>query len=193
MRLSVRYACLLERSSNVQQDFVAYGLTYTSPLAFTDGAKSSWKSGIDMYMTLDDRARLKGIVQYEPGTGEEFSVVASTGLGPDQVSLQYMHKMGAHVNLFTETNFSFAADKQTKKKDWVSVCRFQECALTFHQTFKLGYSYSTRDDASLHNLPTPSIKATVDTSANVAVFLEEPLSDFLVANFTLKVRVLSQN
>lgn len=105
----------------MDKDFVAYGISYTSPLAW-QGAVSSWKAGMDVYMTLDDRARLKGIVQYAPPqTGEEISVVASTGLGPDQISLQYMQKMGPHVNLFTEANYSFTSDKQTKKKDWVSV------------------------------------------------------------------------
>lgn len=55
------------------------------------------------------------------------------------------------------------------------------------KSLKLGYNYSTRDDTTLNNLPTPSMRATIDTTANVAVLLEEPLSDFLMANFTLKV------
>jgi hypothetical protein len=61
------------------------------------------------------------MLKAEGSDSSEFTLAASTGLGPDQVSATYTQKMGAHMTLLTEANFSFAPEKQTRRKEWVSV------------------------------------------------------------------------
>jgi len=155
-------------------DFIAYGASYTQPITESLGM------GFEVYSTIDDKSRLKVVGVH---SAKECQTVGtwSTGLGPDQVSLSYLQKVNPHLTLLTSADFSYGSDRQSKIKDWVSV-------------LKLGYNYSCRDEEGLPAtaLP-PSIRACADSSYNIAVSMEEPMSEALQLQLTAKVNPVTDD
>jgi len=155
-------------------DFIAYGFCYTQPVTEKLGM------GLEVYSTLDDRSRLK-VIGTHLTKESQFLASWATGLGPDQVQLNYWQKVNPRLALFTSADFSFAADKQTRVKDWVSV-------------MKVGYNYTIRDGDEQQVPPTampPNIRACADSTGNIAVFMEEPITEMLSASLSAKVNPIS--
>lgn len=168
-----RDMCIQLKSS----DFVAYGICYTQPVTDTVGM------GLEVYSTLDDRSRLKVVGQHTATDKQNQTILTwSTGLGPDQVTVSYLQKVNSHLSLLTSADFSFGADKQTKVKDWVSV-------------LKVGYNYTCRDDGEQlpPNAFPPSIRACADSTGNISVFMEEPMSEALGLAISAKVNPITDD
>jgi len=136
----------------------AIGFSYTQPVL------PQYSMGSELYFSpMNGLSRLKWIGKHE--NKEDGSVATlgfSTGLGPDQISLNYTKEIKKNLDIST------ILDVSREKKNWTSVVKF-------------GYQFK-----NVHS----SIRGLVDSTLKSMCVLEEPLNEVMSVQASVKMDYL---
>jgi len=164
------------KDMNVQvkmSDFAAIGLCYTQPITDSIGI------GAQVFSVLhNDKALLKLVAQHIDKEAETQTILScSTGLGPESIALSYHHKIMKNLSFLAHIEATFGSDKQAPggPKEWSTV-------------FKAGYLYQCRE---MLQYPMPTLRGCLDSTGNIAVFLEEPMGEMVMMNLAAKANPIS--
>jgi len=135
----------------------ALGLSYAQPIS------ANYALGTEiMFAVLSDSCRLKWIGKRNDDAAKSTSLISyTTGLGPDQIAVNYAKTVLKNLDVVTELDLSFSA----KTKNWESV-------------YKLGYVLKSEQ---------ANVKALLTSTGKVVCTLEQPLSESVSAVLSGKI------
>jgi len=141
----------------------AIGFSYTQPVL------PQYSMGSEFYFSpMNGLSRLKWIGKHENKEDNSVATLGlSTGLGPDQISLNYTKEIMKNLD------FSAALDvsRESEKKTWASV-------------FKFGYNWKSAQT---------SIRGYIDSTLKTISVIEEPLNEMVSLQASVKIDYLKNN